>query len=105
MWIAGWNIVRNIVIFRPLRFFGIVGAIASVIGVFPILRFVYFWAIGQGGGHIQSLIIGTMFVLLGYLNIVMGLVGSAIGWHRKVSEETLYRVKVLEQRMAARDKE
>lgn len=99
IWIAGWNIVRNIVIFRPLRFFGIVGVVALGIGLIPVVRFGYFWLIGQGAGHIQSLVIGTMLIILGYINIVLGLIGSAIGWHRKVSEETLYQVKALQERI------
>lgn len=104
VWLAGWNIVRNIVIFRPLRFFGMIGVLLALIGLIPILRFVYFYFIGQGGGHLQSIVIGTMLILLGYINVVLGLVGSAIGWHRKVTEETLYRVKLLELAQDKRSK-
>lgn len=98
MWKAGWNIVRNIVIFRPLRFFGSIGVLLTIIGMVPIIRFAYYYFYGQGDGHIQSLILGTMIILLGYINLVLGLLGSSIGWHRKVTEETLYRVKRLELR-------
>lgn len=96
IWKAGWNIVRNIVIFRPLRFFGIVGLVLTGIGLLPILRFFYFYVTGQGSGHLQSIVIGAMCILLGYINIVLGLLGSSIGWHRKVTEEVLYRVKQIE---------
>lgn len=96
MWLAGWNIVRNIVIFRPLRFFGMIGVLLTLLGCIPIIRFIYFYFIDQGSGHLQSIVIGTMLILLGYINVVLGLIGSAIGWHRKVTEETLYRVKQLE---------
>lgn len=96
IWHAGWNIVRNIVIFRPLRFFGLVGIILALLGVVPLLRFLYFYMQGDGNGHLQSIIIGTMLVLLGYINLVLGLLGSSIGWHRKVTEEVLYRLKKLE---------
>ncbi|MBI2415397.1 MAG: glycosyltransferase family 2 protein [Candidatus Kerfeldbacteria bacterium] len=96
IWKAGWNIVRNIVIFRPLRFFGSIGILLTGLGIAPLIRFLYFLAIGQGGGHVQSIIIGTMLILLGYINVVLGLLGSSIGWHRKVSEEILYRLKRLE---------
>ncbi len=96
IWSAGWNIVRNIVIFRPLRFFGIIAFILSVIGLIPICRWLWFVIFDNGSGHIQSLIIGSMFVLLGYINLVLGLIGSSIGWSRKVSEDILYRIKKLE---------
>jgi len=96
IWQAGWNIVRNIVIFRPLRFFGLIGVLMTLCGVYPIIRFIYFFFSEGGQGHIQSLIIGSMLILLGYLNLVIGLLGSSIGWHRKVSEEILYRIKKME---------
>jgi glycosyltransferase involved in cell wall biosynthesis len=96
IWKAGWNIVRNIVIFRPLRFFGLIGILLTLVGCLPLLRFFYLYTQGQGDGHLQSIVIGVMFILLGYINLVLGLLGSAIGWHRKVTEEVLYRVKKLE---------
>ncbi len=96
IWKAGWNIVRNIVIFRPLRFFGLIGMILTMIGCVPLVRFFYLYTQGQGDGHLQSIVIGVMFILLGYINLVLGLLGSAIGWHRKVTEDVLYRVKKLE---------
>lgn len=98
IWKAGWNIVRNIVIFRPLRFFGALGIMLTAIGFLPIIRFVYYMIVGEGSGHLQSIVIGVMFIILGYVNIVLGLLGSSIGWHRKVTEEVLYRVKKLELR-------
>ncbi len=96
IWKAGWNIVRNIVIFRPLRFFGLIGIVLTTLGMIPLIRFFYLYLMGNGSGHLQSIVIGAMFILLGYINLVLGLLGSAIGWHRKVTEEVLYRVKKLE---------
>ncbi len=96
IWKAGWNIVRNIVIFRPLRFFGLIGIVLTAVGMIPLIRFGVLYFLGNGDGHLQSIVIGVMFILLGYINLVLGLLGSAIGWHRKVTEEVLYRVKKLE---------
>lgn len=96
IWMAGWNIVRNIVIFRPLRFFGIIGVLLTLLGCIPLIRFGYFVIIGESGGHLQSILLGILLVLLGYINVVLGLLGSAIGWHRKVTEEVLYRMKQIE---------
>lgn len=96
IWKAGWNIVRNIVIFRPLRFFGLIGIGLTIIGLIPIVRFIYYYLQGSGEGHLQSIVIGAMCIILGYINLVLGLLGSSIGWHRKVTEDVLYRVKKLE---------
>jgi len=96
IWRAGWNIIGNIVIFRSMRFFGLIGAILLILGAYPMVRFIYFFFVEQGNGHIQSLIIGSMLMMIGYLNIVLGLLGSSIGWSRKVSEEALYKIKKIE---------
>lgn len=96
IWTAGWNIVRNIVIFRPMRFFGSIGVLLTLLGMIPMVRFVYYYFIGDSSGHIQSIVIGVMFILLGYINVVLGLLGSTIGWHRKVTEDILYRIKNIE---------
>ncbi len=96
LWHAGWNIIRNIVIFRPLRFFGLVGIALTLIGIAPLVRFFYLFLQGDSNGHLQSIVIGVMFVILGYINLVLGLLGSSIGWHRKVTEEVLYRMKKME---------
>lgn len=105
IWKAGWNIVRNIVIFRPLRFFGLAGAVIFIVGAYPVIRFAYFFFVDSGNGHIQSLIIGSALMTIGYLNIVLGLIGSSIGWSRKVSEEILYRTKRLELEKIKNDNE
>ncbi|MFH0818650.1 MAG: glycosyltransferase family 2 protein [Patescibacteria group bacterium] len=96
IWKAGWNIVGNVVIFRSMRFFGFTGALLLILGLYPMLRFAYYYIVEQGNGHIQSLIVGSMLMMIGYLNIVLGLLGSSIGWSRKVSEEALYRIKKIE---------
>lgn len=96
IWSAGWNIVRNIVIFRPLRFFGIIAFVVTLMGMIPIGRWLWFAFWGASSGHLQSLILGSMLVIVGFINLILGLVGSSIGWSRKVSEEALYRIKRIE---------
>lgn len=103
IWRAGWNIIGNIVIFRSMRFFGLIGVILLLLGAYPMVRFIYFLFVEEGIGHIQSLIIGSTLMMIGYLNIVLGLLGSSIGWSRKVSEEALYRIKKIELNRARQE--
>lgn len=95
---AGVGIVRNIVLFRPLRFFGLLGTVIVVLGILAVIRFLWFYFTGDGNGHIQSLILAGSLMIIGFQTVVMGLLGSSIGWHRKVSEDILYRLKELELR-------
>lgn len=96
LWKAGLNIVRNIVLFRPMRFFGITALILFVIGALPILRWLYFFSIGEGQGHVQSILLGGVLVLLSFNSLMLGMLGSSLGWSRKVTEDALYMIKKLE---------
>ena len=45
---------------RFFHFFAIFGGVLSLIGLSILARFLYFYFIGQGNGHIQSLIIASI---------------------------------------------
>lgn len=93
LWKASVNIVRNVVLFRPLRFFGVLSFLLLLIGVVPILRWLYFFMVSDGRGHVQSLILAGVMIILSFNSLMLGLLGSSIGWSRKVAEEALYFVK------------
>lgn len=90
---ASINIVRNVVLFRPLRFFGVMAVILFVIGAGAITRFLYFYFIDDGRGHVQSLVLAGVLVILSFNSLMLGLLGSSIGWSRKINEEILYFLK------------
>ncbi len=99
LWKAGINIVRNIVLFRPLRFFGAIAAVLFGLGGLVIIRFLYFYISNDGRGHIQSLVLAGVVVILGFNSLMLGLLGSSIGWSRKIMEENLYYAKKQELRL------
>lgn len=90
---AGITILRTFTVYKPLRVMLSMGAFLFLLGFFFILRFIYYWLTAGGAGHIQSLIIASVFMMIGFQTIVLGLVASAIGWSRKLKEEILYRIK------------
>ena len=53
-------------------------------------------AIGQGDGKIQSLVIGSLFVGLGYITFVIAFLSDAIATNRRISEECLERLRRME---------
>jgi glycosyltransferase involved in cell wall biosynthesis len=93
---SGGTILRAYTMYRPLRAFTIVGAILIVLGTLPGIRFLYLKAIGQGVGHVQSLILGAILLLLGFQVLLVGVAADLIGFNRKILEELLYRVRRLE---------
>ncbi|NKB56008.1 MAG: glycosyltransferase [Alphaproteobacteria bacterium] len=61
------TMVRMYAMYQPLRVFFYIGMTLSLIGAAPILRFVYFYMIGQGEGHVQSLILGGALLIIGVI--------------------------------------
>jgi hypothetical protein len=59
----------------------------------PFLRFLYFFAQGDGDGHIQSLIAAAALLFLGGQLLVVGLLAKAVSWNRQLLEDVLYRLK------------
>jgi glycosyltransferase involved in cell wall biosynthesis len=79
--------------YEPLKIFVTLGTLLLVAGFLPVLRFLYFYAIGQGGGHIQSLVLGTMLLIVGFQIVLIGLLSDLISANRRLLEDLLYRVR------------
>jgi glycosyltransferase involved in cell wall biosynthesis len=93
IWRAGLVILQSILRYKPLQAYGTLGLIAALAGTVPFLRFLYFFAQGEGDGHLQSLIAGAVLLFLGVQFIVFGMLAKAISWNRQLLEEVLYRIK------------
>ena len=65
-------------------------------GIVIGIRFLFFFFQGNGNGHIQSLILATMMIIIGSQTIVTGLQADIISANRKLLEDIQYRVKKLE---------
>lgn len=91
-------IFRTFTLYKPLRVFVGIGVALSILGMVPLVRFMYFYLTGSGSGHVQSLIVGIMFVLIGFMTTVMALLASAIGWNRKLIEEVLFKLRKIERK-------
>ena len=89
-------ILRAYTMYRPLRVFVLLGLLFVVPGLIGGARFVYYLAIGQGGGHIQSLILTAILIIVGFQVFLIGVVADLVGFNRKILEETLYRMRKLE---------
>ena len=96
------TIVRIFMTYRPLRFFLILGSIAFGVGVLIGVRYLYFLGTGRGAGHVQSLILASMFIVMGFMTFVMGLLADIISVNRRLLEETIARIWKIEEAMAGR---
>ena len=88
------TIIRSYTLYRPLRMFTAISTLMIAIGIFLGLRFLYFnYILSQGGGHIQSLILAAILLIVGFQVFTVGLVADLVSANRKILEETLYHVR------------
>jgi glycosyltransferase involved in cell wall biosynthesis len=96
---SGSTIVRAYTMYRPLRVFSSVGGLLILGGLVLLLRFLYFYFIGQGGGHVQSVIISAILLIVGFQILLIGLLADLISGNRKILEEVLYRLRRVELKL------
>lgn len=93
---SGATIIRMYTMYQPLKVFFYVGCFFIFLGLIPSVRFLFYYFTGQGGGHIQSLILAAIFFFIGFQVLMIGLVSDVISFNRKLIEETLFRVRRIE---------
>ncbi len=81
------TIVRIFIIYKPLRFFLFVALIFALPAVFFTIRFLFSYLMGEGSGHIQSLVLsGALFALAGIIGIG-GVLADLIATNRLLLED------------------
>lgn len=81
------TIVRMFVVYRPFRFFMTVGALIFLSGVAIGGRFLYFYLQGRGQGMIQSLILTSVLLMMGFHTMLLGFVTDLLSVNRRLLEE------------------
>ena len=93
---SGVTIVRAYTMYQPMRVFTTLGALLIFLGTIPGVRFLFFYFTGQRVGHIQSLILAAILIIVGFQVLLIGLLADLIGFNRKMLEEVLQRTRKLE---------
>ncbi len=87
VWRSGLTILRIAILYNPLRFFAVLGLLLAVPGIFAFARFLAFWAMGDGAGHVQSLVIGAALNAMAAIVLMGGLLADLIAANRMLLEE------------------
>ncbi|MBT8420403.1 MAG: glycosyltransferase family 2 protein [Gammaproteobacteria bacterium] len=90
------SMIRMYAMFKPLRVFFYIGLIVFILGAIPVARFLYFYFSGDGGGHLQSLVLGGVLMNIGFITFVIGLLADLISANRKLIETTLEKIRRIE---------
>jgi len=90
------TILRIYALYEPLKVFSYVGGVLILAGSAIGVRFLYFYAIGRGSGHVQSLLLTTILVIIGFFTVLVGMMADLIGGNRALLEDVLYRLRRME---------
>jgi glycosyltransferase involved in cell wall biosynthesis len=82
-----FTIGRVFIIYRPFHVLGLIGAVLTGIGILLGIRYLYFVAIGEGSGHIQSVILTAILLLMGYHTFSLAVLADLISINRRLLEE------------------
>ena len=90
------TIIRAYTMYKSLRVFTTIGALLLIGGLALGVRYLYFVSIGLGSGHVQSVILAAVLLIVGFQVLLIGLLADLIGFNRQILEELLYRLRRIE---------
>lgn len=93
MWKSGVSLLNVYVLYQPFQTFLYLTFVFILPALALIVRYLYFFAIGDGKGHIHSLIAAAILAVIGGLMFVVGIIGDLIKKNRELIEESLYLMK------------
>jgi glycosyltransferase involved in cell wall biosynthesis len=99
------TMVRAYTMYHPLRMFFLLGTVLMIAGAIPVGRFLYYFVVGEGTGHIQSLVLGGTFLIMGFMSYLVSLIADIINFNRQLIEMTLRRVTEMELRLEQRERQ
>ena len=87
------TIIRIFIIYRPFSFFGSIGAALFGAGFLLGLRFLWLFLGGEGEGHVQSLILASALLLMGFQTLLVAFLADLLAANRKLMEDVRYNLK------------
>jgi len=93
IWRSVSIILRSYVTYKPLRTFFYASLVPTIIGLAVCLRFLYYFFAEQTSGHVQSLVLAAILLLIGFHLFTLGIVADLCSANRKLIHEILYLVR------------
>ena len=81
------TIFRIFIVYKPILFLMFIAFLVAAPGIFFVLRFIVYYALGEGSGHVQSLVLsGALFALAGIL-AMGGILADLVAINRFLLED------------------
>lgn len=81
------DLISTYLVYRPVRAFGLLAACFLTPALFLAVRYLVYFALGEGQGHVQSVIASGVLATCGFLTLGMGIVAHLLGVNRRLLEE------------------
>lgn len=91
---SAFTIIRAYIMYKPYIVFGTLGVLLFLSGLVPFARFIVLSLHdGSTRGHIQSLLIGSLFMIAAFLCLVLNIIADLIRINRILIEDNLEQTK------------
>jgi len=89
-------IFRVYALYQPMRVFAWAASAVALPAAIIWGRFLFYFFSGEGGGHIQSLILGSTLMIIAVQLAALGVIGDILAGNRTLAQRTLERVRRVE---------
>lgn len=93
IWRSLFTIVRIFVVYRPFQSFMAVGGVLFGAGLLIGTRFLYFFLTGAGGGKVQSLILASILLGIGFQTMLVAFMADLLAVNRRLMEDVQCRLR------------
>lgn len=87
------TILRTVLTYKAFKLLLLSGSTVMLFGFFGVFRFLFFYFLGDGDGHVQSLIVSSVLINLGFVSATLGVLADLISVNRKILEEIRIKIK------------
>lgn len=88
-----FTILRIFMVYKPLRFFLILGSVPFTLGVMSGIRWLLLFFGGYEKPRVPTLILATILILMGFQLWILGLIADLMAVNRKLMEEVQLRLR------------
>ncbi len=87
------TLLRFWVIYSPAKFFAKIACMFLFFGLLIGIRFLYYFFFVTGVGHIQSLILCAIFLIISFMLYMLAVLGDLFSINRKILEDIQYELR------------
>jgi glycosyltransferase involved in cell wall biosynthesis len=86
-------IIRSFMMYKPYVIFAWLTLFFAVLGVIPFVRYAVLTIQDSAGGHLQSLLVGSLLLIVAFMSGMLGVIADLIRTNRVLIEDNLEHTK------------